>query len=724
MLLLKYLFVLFFSTFCVRIAYSQTDTLPNDILETPIQSILKLPVKGLGDVEIVSASKKSEKVFDAPLAATVLTKEEIKASGATSLVEIMKLVPGVMVREISNGNYEIHIRGLEYIPAYSRLNLIANRTTLVMIDGRAVYNHLSGGIFWETLPIDINDIERIEVVRGPSVPLYGANAVSGVIHFITRKKSGSKAFDIVSNLQYGNFNTAIANTSIAHKINDKLDIGFSANYQHRGRTDQQYYSRTAKNYVDRAKLNFGGASPEFIYPDTALSIEKYGLNTYLNYRPASNVDISFKIATQESKGSKIYGENGISNLNHTENKTNMADLAIQIGRLKGQYNYWWGTTDERTALQAAYSFGVQEANIEYNFEKITNLRISPFVSLRSVAYEEIKNAGRSILFSENGIAKGLNYGGGVNLDYLLLKKFRFIMALRAEHFEISKANYLAYQTLVTYKPNDKLLLRFVHGRSNAGTFIYDTFLSISRTTPSAIPNTQLNIQILGNRDLKLLTQDIFEFGGRWKVNNSISFDIEAFASTTKNIPINITQAPQRLSLQLIRQVTQYENNDLIVKQYGLTMATDIALSRLNVKAFITFQQSRLLNFSPFYVTSQVNSQKNITTVTDTTHVATPPYFGGFSLNYPFSKKISIFLNSYFFGKSTYFYLKSIRNPNEPQYLAEIPAQMLLNMKLSYQIDKKLNLFINIRNLFSNANFQHFHTDRMRPLYLLGLNFDM
>lgn len=725
MLQIEYRFFLLSVTFFLFIGtlYAQEDSLGGKMLESSIQNILKLPVKGLGGVEIVSASKKSEKIFDAPLAATVVTKEEIKASGATSLIEVMRIIPGIMVREVANGNYEIHLRGLEYIPPYARLNQNANRTTLVMIDGRPVYNHLSGGIFWETLPIDINDVERIEVIRGPSAPLYGANAVSGVIHFITRKKNSSKAFDVVSNLQYGSFNTVIANSSVAYKVNEKLDIGFSGNYQHRDRTDRQYYSRTQNKYVDRAKLNFGAFNPDFIYPDTNLSLEKYALNAYLNYRPKSNIDINFRVGRQGSRGSKIYGENGASNLNYTESETSFIDVSAQIGKFKGQYNYWWGVTDERTS-QAAYNFGVQEANLEYNFEKVSNLRITPFLSLRKVAYEEIKDGKRSILFSADGVAKGDNYGGGVNLDYLLLKKIRLILAVRAEHFEISKTNYVSYQSIATYKPNDKLIFRLVYGRSNAGTFIYDTYLSFSRTTPSSVPNVpSLKIEVLGNKDLKLLTQDIFEVGTRMRIGDALSIDIEAFSSTTKNIAATITKAPLFQPPLLIQQ-SKYEDTDIQIKQLGTTISVEVLLPKLSFKPFITLQKSNLINFSPFYVTPEVNKLKNINTTIDTAHVATPSYFGGFTLNYQLSKKINVYLNPYIFGQSTYFYLKGIRNPNEPQYLADIPAQMLLNIKASYQIDKRLNLFVNIRNLFSNNNYQHFHTDRMQPLYLLGFNFEM
>src|SRR5450432_2364771 len=146
-----------------------------------------LSLKDLLNVKIVSVSKNSESLFDAPLSASVVTREEIRKSGSTSIMEALRLVPGMIVREQSNGNYDIHLRGMDNVPPNAPFDVTSNTTTLVMIDNRPVYNYLRGGTFWETLPVDINDVEKIEVVRGPAAALYGPNAVNGVINIITRQ---------------------------------------------------------------------------------------------------------------------------------------------------------------------------------------------------------------------------------------------------------------------------------------------------------------------------------------------------------------------------------------------------------------------------------------------------------------------------------------------------------------------------------------------------------
>src|SRR5450432_3514040 len=160
-----------------------------------------LSLKDLLNVKIVSVSKTPELLFDAPLSASVVTKEEIQRTGCTSIMEALRLVPGMIVREQSNGNYDIHLRGMDNVPPNAPFDVTSNTTTLVMIDNRPIYSYLRGGTFWETLPIDLNDVEKIEVVRGPAAALYGPNAVNGVINIITRQPTKHGLYVVANSAQ-------------------------------------------------------------------------------------------------------------------------------------------------------------------------------------------------------------------------------------------------------------------------------------------------------------------------------------------------------------------------------------------------------------------------------------------------------------------------------------------------------------------------------------------
>jgi iron complex outermembrane receptor protein len=143
----------------------------------------------LKDVVIVSVSKKPETLSDVAAAVYVITQEDIRRSGVTSIPEALRLAPGVQVARITATDWAINIRGL---------NDQFAQNLLVMIDGRVVYNHVFSGVFWDIQDTLIEDIDRIEVIRGPGAALWGANAVNGVINIITKHTDKTQGWQTVA----------------------------------------------------------------------------------------------------------------------------------------------------------------------------------------------------------------------------------------------------------------------------------------------------------------------------------------------------------------------------------------------------------------------------------------------------------------------------------------------------------------------------------------------
>jgi len=131
----------------------------------------------LMELEVTSVSKKNEKLSEAAAAIYVVTEDEIRRSGATSIPEALRLVPGVDAVQIDPNKWAVSIRGFS--------GRFANKL-LVLIDGRSVYTPTYGGVYWEYLDYLMADIARIEVIRGPGATLWGTNAVNGVINIITK----------------------------------------------------------------------------------------------------------------------------------------------------------------------------------------------------------------------------------------------------------------------------------------------------------------------------------------------------------------------------------------------------------------------------------------------------------------------------------------------------------------------------------------------------------
>ncbi len=168
-----------------------------------------LSLAQLLDARVYSASKKQEAVSKTPAAVYVVTQEDIQRSGVTSIPDALRLVPGVNVAKSDSNTWAISIRGFQ--------NNTANKL-LVMIDGRTVYNPFFAGTFWEVQDLPLEDILRIEVIRGPGGTLWGANAVNGVINILT--KSAKDTQGALLSGGGGNYEKAFGTARMGGQIND------------------------------------------------------------------------------------------------------------------------------------------------------------------------------------------------------------------------------------------------------------------------------------------------------------------------------------------------------------------------------------------------------------------------------------------------------------------------------------------------------------------------
>jgi iron complex outermembrane recepter protein len=145
--------------------------------QKPASDLTEKSIEDLMDVEVTSVSKKEEKLFETTAAVYVITQEEIRRSGLTNIPELLRLAPGLEVARIDGTKWAISSRGFN--------GRLANKL-LVLVDGRSVYSPETSGVYWEVQDLLLEDIERIEVIRGPGGTLWGANAVNGVINIITK----------------------------------------------------------------------------------------------------------------------------------------------------------------------------------------------------------------------------------------------------------------------------------------------------------------------------------------------------------------------------------------------------------------------------------------------------------------------------------------------------------------------------------------------------------
>ena len=147
----------------------------DDVFEMEISQLMQM------DVVVTSVSKRPQKIHETASAVYVVTQEDVRRSGAVNIMEALRMVPGVLVSKVNQNKYVISIRGFN--------RLIGSNKLLVLIDGRSIYSPLFSGVLWIGQDVVLEDIDRIEVIRGPGAALWGSNAVAGVINIITKSAS-------------------------------------------------------------------------------------------------------------------------------------------------------------------------------------------------------------------------------------------------------------------------------------------------------------------------------------------------------------------------------------------------------------------------------------------------------------------------------------------------------------------------------------------------------
>ncbi len=165
----------FIITIITLTAHAQDAVSPERLKTMSLEELL--------DARVISVSRTESTVGQSPAAVSVITQEDIRRSGSTTIPELFRMVPGMNVARIDGNKWAVGVRGFN--------DRFSNKL-LVQVDGRTVYNPNFSGVFWDTVDYPLEDIERIEVIRGPGASVWGANAVNGVINIITKPTSDTQ----------------------------------------------------------------------------------------------------------------------------------------------------------------------------------------------------------------------------------------------------------------------------------------------------------------------------------------------------------------------------------------------------------------------------------------------------------------------------------------------------------------------------------------------------
>ncbi|MCQ2215337.1 MAG: TonB-dependent receptor plug domain-containing protein [Bacteroidales bacterium] len=540
---------------------------------------------------VSSASKSEESAFTSPLASTMITKEEILQWGCNSIEEALRLVPGVMVSTKTNGNFDVQLRGLNNITDGQRLLYTENQCTRLLLDGRDLTDYVSGSMFMEYLPIGIEDIKCIEVVRGPVSALYGQNAVTGVINIITEKPGDKSDYMTSGTIQTSLDNgTTVASAATRMKMGKRVAGGVSINLETRKRTTTDVYvPGTKANYwyspewealgymegpqggtwegkaepfkggwisldkVGKLRTNEGTNENPVYYPvtfqqininelipDPSMAKEQQAINGYLNVR-GENSTFDFTVGYNKTNVNTSTLDECVFTLGGRKNQGIFFDINGKIKGLSLILNYDRHANDYCVGTPG-YRVHVTRAGAiaDYTFNLMDNkMQIRPSVEWTMYMSED-KEEDR--LETINGVEYSMSsfWGGKVSTytiapafkaDYKTDNKWKFTAAARLDITTNPARENLNWQVEANKELNGSNFIRFSYGRATRAAVLTNTSVVYLMDRQSVSKPKYVHLEG-STHDLMYL--DGFELGYRTRPTSTIMIDLEAYYSISKD----------------------------------------------------------------------------------------------------------------------------------------------------------------------------------------------
>ncbi len=461
------------------------------------RDLSQLSIEDLMNVKVTSVSKKEQKLGDSAAAIYVISQEDIRHSGMTSIPELLRMVPGLNVAQIDGNLWAVSSRGF---------NSQFASDLLVLIDGRTVYTPLYSGVYWDVQDLMLEDVDRIEVIRGPGAAVWGANAVNGVINVITKPAQDT---------QGGLISTA-ASTGEQR----------SAAVRYGGTLGSGRYFRVYGKFLKRDGLVYSDGSPSADGWDAARG----------GFRSDLQISGSDSLTAQ---GDFYHGNEGehvtFSALDPMIYSAN--DLVqVEGGNLLGR---WKHVSSARSdfSLQAyfdntqreEYLLGarVSTFDLEFQHHRLLGEHQEILWGLNYRRVEDSLRGSPTVTFGQNH--EGTNLFGGFVQDEigLLSHRLRVILGSKVEHndytgFEVQPSA----RALFALTPKHRLWAAVSRAVSTPSQAERNTDLCVSSfTTPSGIATL---VNFMGNPRLSSEQLLAYDGGYRWEATSRISLDLAGF----------------------------------------------------------------------------------------------------------------------------------------------------------------------------------------------------
>ena len=464
------------------------------------EDLTELSIEELANIEVTTVSRSPRKLSQSAAAIFVLTSEDIRRSGVTTIPDALRLVPGIHVARISSTHWAISARGFN--------DRYANKL-LVQMDGRNLYTPLFSGVFWELHDTVLADIDRIEVIRGPGASLWGSNAVNGIINIIT--KSADKTQGIYSTHGMGTWQRSFGSVRMGDKAGENWHYRVFAKYTNWESTNDD----TGNDAEDPFKQIRAGFRSDFALGDkTNVTVQgdAYEGNSQ-EYRSQWVLTPPYEMKTLDSDD--LEGHNLLSRFQHNVSET--SDVSVQV-------YYDFSRKEEGEIILRERTF---DLDIQHTFRLFNDHHITWGGGYRNFH----DHLGETFYFDLIGSNENTTHLFNIFLqdEIHFTPTFQFTIGTKIEHNEYTHYEIQPNARLL-WMPNDKhnvwlAASRAVHTPTHLFTEISYRSGVIPPNSLSPLPT---EILLMGASDLESENLTAFEIGYRMTPSPDLSFDTTAF----------------------------------------------------------------------------------------------------------------------------------------------------------------------------------------------------
>jgi len=502
-------------------------------------------------------SKQDEKFLNTPASIYVITSEEIRRSGEATLPELLKMVPGFDVGRYANNVWTTSARGFN--------GIYANKL-LVLIDGRSVYNSFFSGVFWDQISLPVENIEKIEIIRGPGSSSWGANAVNGVVNIITKKPTDTQG-GLVSGAFGYNANSG-GTARYGNKISDRMNYRFSLSYLNFNGVEDPKEIENPDGYYGDFRVDFTPSeslsmilSGGFNENKANFSVSnKYYDENFVQLKDETESSLSGKYILARIK--KDFGEKSSVNLN-----VSYSDDVLNGGY--DTYLYRLNQDIESQVFDIDFYHDMQlhkRYNLMYGFgyKKITNKVDDTFHFSFSNPEEDLALYSAFLQNTIDILQDRLKLTIGAKLEDYDYTGTDISPTLRISYAPFKDHFFWASVTNARRKPSwtensAEMLIQFF-----PPNFLYKG----SRPT---------KVTLFGDENYKSEELWAYEMGYRFKVSDRMSVDISAFYNDYDEL-----RTIEFQSIQMLQSFMQYHyifDNQCYGQNYGFDISGIIDLTR-------------------------------------------------------------------------------------------------------------------------------------------------